>query len=517
MSKLCDGTLLTVDKGYLTMGKNIAKNAFCDHDFTLFQQKLTTQVQQLKTIINNKNFGQVPLRIGAELEMYLVDDNAEVSLSNKTLLDDLHDQQFQLELNQYNLELNLNCFEQTGRPFTALRNEIVEKTGKLEKLASQKNISIVAIGILPTLEQKHLHIDHMTDLPRYHCLAKYLYQKRGEAFKVNINGEEPLSVNFDDICAEGANTSFQVHYMTKAADFANSFNAAQLTLPLVTAIGANSAIFLGNKLWHETRVALFKQALDIRLRDAVPWQAPPRVNFGQGWVRNGPWELFAESVALFDPILPEITAPELTPDLAPLKPKHQAELNELNLHVGTIWPWHRPVYDHHDNGHVRIEFRTIPAGPTSLDMVANAAFAIGLAAGLSTQVNDFLAVMPFRFAEYNFYRAAQYGLDAKILWPLHNAGKPEEVPISQVIAALIPVAKKGLANIGIANDEITKFIKIIEQRLNNKITGAIWQQNTLTTLEQTMDKKSACRELVKMYINNSRTCKPVATWEQIWT
>ncbi|WP_440875818.1 hypothetical protein [Thalassotalea sp. PLHSN55] len=491
------------------MGKNIAKDTFCDHDYCLFEQKLSQQLEQLKDIIEQDGFGQSTLKIGAELEMYLVDADAQVSLANQQLLNDLNDVQFQPELNQYNIELNLNCFPQQGQPFTALRNEILDKTAKLEKVAKKRGINIVPIGILPTLEKKHLNVNYMTDSTRYRCLANYLYQQRGEAFKINISGEENLSVDFDDICAEGANTSFQVHMMTKPALFCQTFNAAQLTLPLVTAIGANSAIFLGKKLWHETRVALFKQSLDIRLRDKVAWQEPPRVNFGHGWLRNGPWELFAESVALYPPVIPEVVTTKNEENLA--------KLDELNLHMGTVWPWHRPVYDHHNNGHIRIEFRAIPAGPTSLDMVANAAFAIGLAAGMADNIQNYLAVMPFKYAEYNFYRAAQSGLDAKILWPLNNPYKLEEVALTDVINALIPIAKQGLASLGVDNEEINQFIHIIEQRLNRHINGAIWQQNTLTYLEQTMDKTSACRELVNLYITNCRTCQPVATWEQIWT
>ena len=496
------------------MGKNIAKESFSEQDFSLFQQKLYQQLGQLKDIIAKPTFAKSALKIGAELEMYLVDENAQVSLSNQQLLDDLQDAQFQPELNQYNIELNLNCYAQKGKPLTALRNEIRHKTAKLAQVAAKRNINIVPIGILPTLEKQHLHVNFMTDIARYRCLAKHLYQQRGEAFQVNINGDDALLENFDDICAEGANTSFQVHFMTPLADFANAFNAAQLTLPLVTAIGANSAIFLGNQLWHETRVALFKQALDIRLRNNVNWQQPPRVNFGHGWIRNGPWELFAEAVALFPPIIPQLT---------PQKNHHSnnrhssASLDELNLHMGTIWPWHRPVYDPHDSGHIRIEFRTIPAGPTSIDMVANAAFAIGLSAGMQKNIDNILAVMPFRYAEYNFYRAAQHGLSANILWPLNNDYQLEEVPIKQVIQKLIPVAKQGLLSLGIDNEEAEQFINIIQQRLDQNMTGAIWQKNTLTTLAQSMDKKSACRALVNQYISNCRTGNPVATWERIWT
>lgn len=490
------------------MGKNIKKINYQASDYSLFQEKLYQQLTELKSILAKPNFGKEIPQLGAELEMYLVDDAGQVSLSNQSLLADLADDQFQPELNQYNLELNLKPVPQQGKPFTKLRNEILEKTGYLEHIANQHKVNIMPVGILPTLRIEHLNKQYMTDLPRYHALANKLYQDRGEAFQININGEEPISIGVNDICAEGANTSFQVHLMVPPEKFVAVFNAAQLTLPLVTAISANSSVFLGKRVWDETRIALFKQSLDIRLRDNMKWQQPTRVNFGFGWLRHSVWDLFAEAVALYPPLLPEITDDHDRQGLP--------ALNELNLHMGTIWPWNRPVFSNAGNGHIRLEFRAIPAGPTSFDMVANAALAIGLAIGMSESIDEYLAVMPFRFAEYNFYRAAQHGLEAKILWPHNNPYKPEEVSLHSVLSQLIPIAKKGLLSIGVDSNEACEFINIIQARLSAKITGAIWQKNTLIAYEKTLDKDQACKAMVQKYISLCRTCTPVSQWEQPW-
>ncbi|WDD99394.1 hypothetical protein [Thalassomonas actiniarum] len=492
------------------MGRNIDQQEYSPQDYFIFQQALYRQLEQLKELMKQPSFGDGALSLGAELEMYLVDDEAQVSLSNQLLLKELGDPQFQHELNQYNLELNLNAVRQKGKPFTALRQEILSKTGYLEKVAARHGINIVPVGILPTLRAEHLNTAYMTDVPRYHCLSRHLYQQRGENFRVNINGEEPVSVNFADIGSEGANTSFQVHLMTPKDSFVRIFNAAQLTSPLVTAIAGNSGIFLGNRLWDETRIALFKQSIDIRLADAFQWQQPSRVNFGHGWLRTSAWELFAEAVSLYPVILPYMKA-ESGEGKVP-------ELAELSMHMGTIWPWHRPVFSNQGNGHIRIEFRAIPAGPTSLDMLANAAFAIGLACGLGLngEIDDLISFIPFRFAEYNFYRAAQHGLDARVLWPLNNRYHPEEVAIIDVIRQMLPLAEKGLLALEIAPDEISFFINIIRQRLAEKVTGAVWQKNTLRALERDFDKDLACQKLVQLYIEHSRSCRPVATWERIW-
>ncbi|WP_206485694.1 glutamate-cysteine ligase family protein [Thalassotalea sp. G2M2-11] len=486
------------------MGQNIDQTKFSEKDYAQFQTNLFQQLEQLKSIIAAPTFGQEPLKLGAELEMYLIDDEGKVKLTNQLLLSALDDPQYQPELNQYNLELNLTAILQQGTPFTQLLDEIRQKTAILEQVALDQQTNIVPIGILPTLVQEDLTAQCMTNIARYSCLADHIYQQRGQDFNININGDEALSVNFSDISAEGANTSFQVHLMTAPDQLVNIYNAAQLTLPFVTAIGANSPIFLGKSLWDETRIALFKQALDIRLRGQFQWQQPTRVNFGQGWVRNSIWELFAEAVALYPPLLPIVKQAE-----------HENELPELCFHLGTIWPWHRPVYNSAGNGHIRLEFRAIPAGPTSIDMVANAAFAIGLATGMAKNIDELITFMPFKFAEYNFYRSAQHGLDAKILWPAKNKYQPQEIDIKQVISKLLPVAHQGLISLNICSNEASYYLNIIEQRLTKQLTGAVWQKQTLKALEKNMNKEQACQALVLRYLKNCRTCQPVATWDQL--
>ncbi len=490
------------------MGQNIEQVSFSDAQFTHFTDALHEQLDALKHIIAEPNFGNAPLKFGAELEMYLINDHGEVSLSNQQLIDDLNDPQYQPELNRYNLELNLDPVDLAGTPFSTLQRQMKAKTDHLEIIAKNRRINVLPIGILPTLEKQHLNIDFMTDLSRYHCLSKYLYKARGDAFKININGDESLSENIDDISAEGANTSFQVHLMIEPSKFTDVYNAAQLTLPLVTAVSANFAIFLGKRLWDETRIALFKQSIDIRKPDNTPWQEQPRVNFGFGWLHGSPWHLYSQAVYLFEPIIPA-TSNRPTTGLLP-------ELNELSLHLGTTWPWNRPVYCNQGNGHIRLEFRAIPAGPTSLDMLANAAFAIGLATGVANNIDDYTSVLPFQYAEYNFYRAAQSGIDAKVLWPFSHKYHVGEVEISSVITKLLPVAKQGLLQLNIEEAEADKFLSIIAARLASGITGATWQKQTLAELTKKMTNHDACKALTLLYLENCRSCKSVHEWERIW-
>ena len=278
----------------------------------------------------------------------------------------------------------------------------------------------------------------MTERDRYHALNNGLTKIRKGGFHIDIVGEDHLSMHGQGVTVEGANTSFQVHLQVPADRFSTYFNSAQLTTPLVLAMSANSPLIAGCRLWQESRIALFKQSIDLRERGNPGWRQPARVSFGHGWMRKSAWELFAENVALYQPLIPALFNEEEETD--------PPRLPELCLHHGTIWPWNRAVYSHLGGGHTRIEFRYLPAGPTVLDMLASAALCIGWTLGLGDSIDQYAARLPFKFAEYNFYRAAQEGLDARFIWPMKHSGGLEERPALELIEEFLPRARQGDAH-----------------------------------------------------------------------
>src|SRR6185436_7692817 len=204
----------------------------------------------------------------------------------------------------------------------------------IRDIAARYDARVVPIGILPTLRVEDFNADAITAEPRYQALARGMLESRGGAFNIAIEGEDRLHfASRDAVAMEGANTAFQVHLSTTPEEFATLFNAAMLLAGPVLAAAANSPTFLGKKLWHETRVALFKQAGDDRPPEPdADLGLPPRVNFGNGWVHEGAHELFMESVALHEPLLPECGEAEdaLSAALSGKVPR----LRELRLHHG---------------------------------------------------------------------------------------------------------------------------------------------------------------------------------------
>jgi gamma-glutamyl:cysteine ligase YbdK (ATP-grasp superfamily) len=485
------------------MGIEIDRTQFSAEDFECFGRRLEENLADLRGLLDTPGFGEGPPSLGAELEIYIVDDDGNPLHANQEIHAAAADPRLTLELNRYNLEYNLTPGFVAEGAFSATEREIIECLGVLESLAADHGGRAVAIGILPTLRQSDFGPASITDRRRYHALVEQLIQRRGSAFRIDINGRDPLQLDMADITLEGANTSFQAHYRVAPEAFADTYNALQLATPLALAIAANSPTLFGHSLWRETRIPLFKQSIDCRQRDRYTWSEPARVNFGRGWVRRGAYELFEEQARVYPPLLPARADPEASS--VPL-------LEELRLHLSTVWLWNRPVFDPVNGGHLRIEMRALPAGPSPVDMVANAAFLIGLAEGLRPRINRLLPALPFHIAEYNFYRAAQHGLDARLVWPREHQHGLSDAPVTDLIDECLPLAADGLAAIGTPREEIERYLGIIAARLASRRTGASWQLDMLHRLGGDVPGTDAFHEMLFRFMSNAEKNLPVAEW-----
>lgn len=497
------------------MGQAIEKIEFSEDDYQVFAERLRDNLKALRILLERPGFGQGPGSFGAEMEMYLIDRQGNPLYKNVDIQQQLKNPQLTLELNKFNLEYNLTPFPIDNFPFSESENELSSAIAQVRECAATMGGRIVPIGILPTLQTTDFNENTMTDVARYHALANRLKDDRGGRFHINIKGQDVLHLESDDITLEGANTSFQVHYRVNPADYADTFNAIQLVTPLVLAIASNSPIVFGQRLWHETRIPLFKKSIDTRkdqLMMNAPWHQLPRVNFGNGWVRDGILELFAETAHLYPVLLPIY---EDEDSIALARNGQVPRLPELRLQQSTVWLWNRPIYDDSSGGHLRIELRALPSGPSVSDMMANAALAIGLAEGIRPQINDLLCALPFSYCNYNFYRAAEYGIESKILWPDPNESELKEEPVLALLERLLPVAQKGLQSIAVKDREIERYLGIIQRRIEQRTSGAVWQLQNYNALRKSHDSNTACRLLLESYYQQSAANLPVAEWKPV--
>ena len=201
-------------------------------------------------------------------------------------------------------------------------------------------------------------------------------------------------------------------------------------------------------------------------------------------------------------------------------------LAELRLHQGTVWRWNRAIYDPALGGHLRIEMRALPAGPTVIDMLANAAFLLGLTLALAGDAGTLVRRFAFQQAHHNFYRAAQFGLGAELAWPLGTGGRSGTVPAAELVRRLLPTAREGLVGAGVLAEEAEELLAVIEARAACGQTGAAWQRQALEALEgsgepqggapvgreRKLDRPEALAAMLDRYLELQRAGDPVHTW-----
>jgi len=489
------------------LGLNIDRDHFEEDDYARFSQRLREDLRALAELLSRERFGVGAPSLGAELEMSMVGATCRPRPINERVLADTCDPRFTVELNRFNLECNTLPVALARTPFSSLGKQLDECLTRLRAIASAHDARIALTGILPTLTAEDLESSAMTNLPRYRALSAGIRRLRGgEPFHVRIDGEDPLDIHCDDVTYEGANTSLQIHLRVNPSQFAAVYNAVQLATAPALAVSVNSPTFLGHRLWEETRVALFKQAVDDRPPTHGPRRGVPRVCFGLDWLKDGALELFEESVELHEPLLPVMSDED---PVAVTRAGGVPMLGELRLHQGTVWRWNRAVYDPAQGGHLRIEMRALPSGPTVADMMASAAFLVGLALELSRSP-ALLDSVPFEVAERNFYRAAQHGLAAELFWP---QGKGlVAIGARELVHELLPVAQRGLLHAEIDAGECERRLEIIERRATTGQTGAQWQRSRLAALEDKLGRKDALARMLGEYLDHSELGAPVHTW-----
>jgi hypothetical protein len=485
------------------VGTEITKETFDERDYVRFRQQLEQNLSDFGQLLRRPGFGAGPVTVGAELELFLVDDAARPLPRNQEVRTLAADPRISLELNRFNLELNSSPVPLAGHPFAALAGELGQLLARAGGAARAHRGRIALIGILPTLSQAHLGADAVTDAARYRALGRGLRRLHQGPFRIRIAGAEPLELTSQHVTPEGANTSFQVHLRVAPEEFNRVYNAAQLATGPVLAVAGNSPTFLGHRLWEETRIALFKQSVEDR-DGRGPRRGPPRTTLGTGWLRGGALEVFTESVRRHEPLLPFVS--DALPE------RGVPPLDELRLHQGTVWRWNRAIYDPAAGGHLRIEMRALPAGPTVCDMLANAAFLIGLTLHLAGQDQRWTYALPFERADHGFYRAAQFGLAAELSWPAGRGSQVRTVPAAELVPELLPAARQGLLGAGVAAAEADRLLGVIGARVATGQTGAAWQRATLAAAEPGRSRDQALAVMLDRYLSCAATGQPVHTW-----
>ncbi len=471
-----------------------------------FMRAVLNDLNALEIMNDNGMIESGITRIGAEQEMFLVDKNYSPAHKSIEILDDIDDPRFTFELAKFNLEANLTPSELTGDCLRKLEKEIHETLLIAKTAAAKHGTQIALTGILPTIKQIDLTLDNMVPIDRYFELNDTLKSLRGSDFRLNIRGIDELTVTHDSYMLEALNTSFQVHLQVSSEDFVKKYNIAQAITAPVMAVAVNSGLIHHNRLWHESRIAVFQNSIDTRSDTFQQRGNLPRVYFGKEYV-NSLCDLFREDISRFPLVL---TADFDEDPVGMLEKGITPKLKALMLHNGTVYRWNRPCYGVVDNvPHLRIENRVLPSGPSVIDEVANTAFFVGLMVGMSNKYDDISKVLRFSDVANNFLNATRIGLESKFHWIDHKVITSSKL----ILDELLPIAHDGLIQEGLDIQDINKYLGVIEERAKSRQTGAKWAIKSITEMDEHVMPDEKVRSITAEIVANQKTDEPIHKWK----
>ena len=298
-----------------------------------------------------------------------------------------------------------------------------------------------------------------------------------------------MHVTHENVMLESATTSFQIHLQLTQETAARFYNASLIVSAPMVAVAANSPYLFGYDLWDETRIPVFEQAVSISPDEAA---RSNRVSFGRGYVRESLIECYLENLEHHCILLPMVR--EEPPD----------RFWHLRLHNGTLWRWNRPLigFDVDGTPSLRVEHRVVPAGPSLIDTISNAALYYGLVQDLGAATPAPEEQLSFDLARSNFYAAARYGLQASLAWLDGHSVSAQDLLRDE----LLPRARRGLHSLHVAADDINLYLGVIQGRLETGRNGAAWQRAYVAKHGRDM------AALTRAYRDGARSGAPVHEW-----
>ncbi|MDA9951569.1 glutamate-cysteine ligase family protein [Oligoflexaceae bacterium] len=468
------------------MGEGVKKTKYDDEDFERFAIALKSETEKLKTHRLSSDRQRV---LGLELETWLVDHDGLPTAANQKVLKKLNHELLVPELSKFNLELNSKPLPVQPRVFNMMHQNLDQLWKHVQRSIADLDCRMLMVGTLPTLRDTMLGIKSMSEVDRYYALNHRVFEMRSAMpVRLQIEGNEKLIVTHRDIMLEAAATSLQIHLQVPQDEFAATFNASLVGSFALVASSANSPFLFGKDLWHESRIPVFEQAVDVFNLELEEAQ-PKRVTFGRDYLRDDWHSLFEANLNDYQVLLPETF--------------DEGTYRHLKFHNGNIWRWIRPIVGEDSRGdlQLRVEQRTLPAGPTTIDVAANIAFYVGLTTALAKKDPD--ALLKFSEAAQNFYQCCRKGLQSKINW----RGR-KDVSVTELICEeLLPLAEQGLHSLDIDAADIKLFLHdVIYPRVTTGRNGANWQRSYIHV------HKGDFKGLVHAYFEGQESGEPVHTW-----
>ncbi|HEU5310476.1 MAG TPA: hypothetical protein VFV24_03385, partial [Candidatus Eisenbacteria bacterium] len=131
-----------------------------------FTQSLLRDISALERLLASGMLEEGIRRIGAEQEVFLVDQGLHPALAAVDILKALDDTHYTTELGAFQLEMNLEPQVFTGDCLSRMERQLEGLLKKAREAAASSGAGLVLTGILPTIRKTDLGLESMVPNPR---------------------------------------------------------------------------------------------------------------------------------------------------------------------------------------------------------------------------------------------------------------------------------------------------------------------------------------------------------------
>ena len=89
---------------------------------------------------------------------------------------------------------------------------------------------------------------------------------------------------------------------------------------------------------------------------------------------------------------------------------------------------------------------------------------------------------------------------------------PRERPVCELTLEMLPIAERGLSQLGVESKERERMVEVIRTRIERRCTGARWQRRILDHLEQRVPRRKAVVTMLDQYLEQVARGRPVGEW-----
>ncbi len=456
-------------------------------DCELFEKKLIAETLLLEEWFAKDYFKYEAMKAGAEIEFLVLNKEYQLTPDNLFFTKKLNNQELVREAGTTQLEINTPVLFLKDNFLSSLHQSILTTWNKCCETAFNSQHHLVLMGSIPYADSAFFSHLYITPENIFVLMDEFVAKYRnGESLSVHIKGKkENLSLYPESLAIEGLICSLQLHLEVPKHQLTHYFNIIQILSAPLLALSSNSPYFCGKRLWSETRISIFEQLYTF------PFPLQKTVFFEPNYLQETLFPIFKNNFKNF---------PYLLPLVAYKEPIHH--MFHVRCQNSCLFRWNRPILDFNPQHepYLRIEHRVLSSGPTIVDMVANAAFFYGITYYYVNNPPSLTSLIPQESILKNFYESARYGLEARLNW---SHGK---IKASTLLKNLLPLAFKGLEEMGIAPLEARFYLDIIKTRLDRNQNGSIWQEKFLRKHHNDFNS------LLEQYVKNQYSETPVAEW-----